>query len=87
MKKLSQKQIEIVKDVIAAARDGRYCYGDVPMGIHVYVEKGNPKQVITTDYINSGMTRLSASESESRLRSSKPQKSPSVASALEALLK
>ena len=86
-KKLSKKQIAIVRDIIDAARDGRYCYGDIPMGIHVYVEKGNPKQVVTTDYKNEGVTLLSPVESGSRLRMSHPQKSPEVASALEQLLK
>jgi hypothetical protein len=87
MKKLSKKQIDILNDVISAARDGRYCYGDIPMGIHVYVAKGNPKQVITTDYINEGVTLLTASESDSRLKSARPQRSPDVVTALEALLR
>lgn len=82
---LSAKQISILKDVIAAAKDGRYCHGN---GANwVYVEKGNPKQVIHADHVRGTVERMTAAESERYLNGNRPHKSDSTVASLEAFIR
>ncbi len=86
MSRMSKQQQAILRDVIAAARDGRYCYGDMGFGVHVYVDKADRSVVITCDVINGASTRLGASESASRLKMKQPHRAENVAKDLEKML-
>jgi hypothetical protein len=82
---LSARQISILKDVIAAARDGRYCHGNGAQWF--YVEKGNTKQVIFADHVRSEVKRLSSQESEKYLSGNRPHTSDSTVKSLEAFIR
>jgi hypothetical protein len=81
MSKLSSHQVAIIRDVIAAAKDGRYCHGNG--ADWVYVERGNPKQVIAANHVRGEVKRMSAEESERYLRGNRPHRSDSTVTSLE----
>jgi ribosomal protein L30E len=82
---LSARQISILKDVIAAAKDGRYCHGNGAQWY--YVEKGNTKQVIFADHVRSEVKRMTAAESANYLSGNRPHSSDSTVKSLEAFIR
>jgi hypothetical protein len=83
--KLSSNQVSILKDVIKAANEGRYCHGN---GANwVYVSSNNSSIVIAADHVAGTVKEMSASESENYLRGNRPYKSADTATSLEKFIK
>jgi hypothetical protein len=78
---LNDKQKTLLKEVIEAARDGRYCHGNG--AIWVIVEKGNPKQVIWIDHVRMTRKKSTPAESENYLKSTRAHKSDDTVRSLE----
>lgn len=83
--KLSSNQVSILKDVIKAANEGRYCHGN---GANwVYVSPSNSSIVIAADHVAGTVKVMSATESENYLRGNRPYRSADTATSLEKFIK
>lgn len=82
---LSRKQIEILEEVIQAAKDGRYCHGNGAQW--VYVSKNDSSTVISADHVAEKVSTFSKEESERYLRGNRPYRDNNTVSNLENFIK
>jgi len=82
---LSRKQIEMLEDVISAARDGRYCHGNG--AIWVYVSKNDRNAVISADHVSEKIHYYNKEDSERYLAGYRPYRDENTARELENFIK
>jgi hypothetical protein len=82
---LSRKQIQMLEDVISAARDGRYCHGNGAQW--VYVSKSDSNAVISADHVSEKIHYYNKEESERYLAGNRPHRDESTARSLEDFIK
>jgi hypothetical protein len=82
---LSSLQKDLIRQVITAAREGRYCHGNG--AIWCIVDKNNTKSVIVIDHVAGTRKVMSADESEKYLRNSRAYHDESTAKSLEDFIK
>jgi hypothetical protein len=83
--KLSALQVSLLKEVIEAAKDGRYCHGN---GANwVIVDKRDRNTVIHIDHVRSERKVMSATESENYLRGNRPFRDDKTAQSLTDFIK
>ena len=82
---LTSKQIELLKVVIAAAEDGRYCHGNG--ADWVIVEKGNTDIVIAINHVRETTSKMNSDESKKYLANTRAHKDQSTADSLKNFIK
>jgi len=82
---LSSKQKDLLRGVIAAAKEGRYLHGNGANWI--YTKKGNPDVVVAVDHVRETIQEMSAADSANYLRGNRPHKSDSTVKSLEDFIK
>ena len=82
---LTNKQKDLLRGVIAAAKEGRYLHGNGATWI--YTKKGNPDVVVAVDHVQETIKEMSATESATYLRGNRPYKSEDTAKSLENFIK
>jgi len=82
---LSGTQKDLLRTVIAAAKEGRYLHGNG--ATWVYTKKGDPKTVVVVDHVQASIKEMSPSESETYLRGNRPYKDENTAKSLENFIK
>jgi hypothetical protein len=82
---LSSKQIELLKIVIAAAEDGRYCHGNG--ADWVIVEKGNTDTVIAINHVRESTSKMNPEESKRYLANTRAHRDQSTADSLKNFIK
>lgn len=82
---LTSKMIELLKIVIEAAEDGRFCHGN---GANwVIVDKGNRDVVVSIDHTRESISKMSAEESKRYLSGTPAHRSQSTADSLKNFIK
>ena len=82
---LSSLQKDLLRQVITAAREGRYCHGN---GANwVIVDKNDFTRVIHIDHVRGSREVLSTADSEKYLKNSKPYHDEETAKSLEKFIK
>lgn len=82
---LTSKMIELLKIVIEAAEDGRFCHGN---GANwVIVDKGNRDVVVSIDHTRESISKMSADESKRYLSGTPAHRSQSTADSLKNFIK
>jgi prepilin-type processing-associated H-X9-DG protein len=82
---LSSLQKDLLRQVITAAREGRYCHGN---GANwVFVDKSDTSRVIHVDHVRGTREVMNAADSEKYLRNSKPYHDEATAKSLENFIK
>jgi len=82
---LNSKQIELIKIVIAAAEDGRYCHGNG--ADWVIVEKGNTDTVIAINHVRESMSKMNSEDSKKYLANTRAHRDQSTADSLKNFIK
>jgi hypothetical protein len=82
---LTSKMIELLKLVIVAAEDGRFCHGNG--ATWVIVDKSNREMVITIDHTRESMEKMSPEASKKYLAGTPAHKSQSTADSLKNFIK
>ena len=75
----------MLKVVIAAAEDGRFCHGNG--ADWVIVEKGNTSTVIVINHVSESTSKMTADESKRYLNNTPAHKSQSTADSLKNFIK
>jgi hypothetical protein len=82
---LTSKMIELLKIVIEAAEDGRFCHGN---GANwVIVDKSNRDVVVSIDHTRESISKMSAEESKRYLNGTPAHRSQSTADSLKNFIK
>ena len=82
---LTSKMIELLKVVIAAAEDGRYCHGNG--ADWVIVDKNNREMVIAINHTRETSEKLSAEASKKYLANTPAHKDQKTADSLKNFIK
>lgn len=82
---LSSKQISMLKDVIKAAKEGRYCHGNG--AIWVYVSESDRSRVISADHVREEISYMDKEASERYLRNTPAHMDNNTATSLENFIK
>ena len=82
---LTSKMIELLKQVITAAEEGRFCHGNG--ATWVIVDKSNQEMVITIDHTRESLEKMSAEASKKYLAGTPAHKSQSTADSLKNFIK
>ena len=78
---LSGTQKDLIRMVIRAARDGRYCHGNG--ADWAIVDPTNKSMVLAINHVTGKIAHLSQSESEKYLRNTRPHRDEATARDLE----
>jgi hypothetical protein len=82
---LTNKMIELLKIVIEAAEDGRFCHGNG--ADWVIVDKGNRDVVIAINHVRESSSKMSADESKRYLSNTPAHRDQSTANSLRNFIK
>jgi len=82
---LTNRQIDLLKLVIEAAKEGRYCHGNG--ADWVIVDKNNKDTVVHINHVTGSISKLDKDSSANYLKNYKPYKSESTASSLTEFIK
>lgn len=82
---LTAGQKNLLRQVIAACREGRYLHGNG--AIWTFTKVGDPKTVVTIDHVHETIKESNAKDSETYLRSNHPRRDENTAKSLETFIK